>query len=171
MYRHFAVITVGITACLAMFADGENREAMERELAHRKNNSAMVKAENDLTSQGKGGNTNRNIVVSKKHTGTFGNDSIVRPPDTGVVAGDIVSVGPERTISAPQSYTGAGLAESENIVIPETPPQGMAIEEFEKMRQELLRKKRRQQQARTTSASSADNIFEASRERTQTRAF
>lgn len=27
MYRHFAVLTVVLTACLAMFAEGENREA------------------------------------------------------------------------------------------------------------------------------------------------
>ncbi len=28
MYRHFAVVTVLLTACIAMFADGENRQAV-----------------------------------------------------------------------------------------------------------------------------------------------
>lgn len=33
MYRHFAAITVAITAALAMFADGESREAVEEQVA------------------------------------------------------------------------------------------------------------------------------------------
>lgn len=33
MYRHFAVLTVAVTAALALFADGENREAVAGEIA------------------------------------------------------------------------------------------------------------------------------------------
>ena len=33
MYRHFAIITVVATACLAMFADGESRETIGAEAA------------------------------------------------------------------------------------------------------------------------------------------
>lgn len=33
MYRHFAIITVVITACLALFVDGENRDAMAERVA------------------------------------------------------------------------------------------------------------------------------------------
>lgn len=32
MYRHFAVLTIAITAAVALFADGENREAMASEI-------------------------------------------------------------------------------------------------------------------------------------------
>lgn len=36
MYRHFAIVTVAITAGLAMFADGENREAQAAQVAEAK---------------------------------------------------------------------------------------------------------------------------------------
>lgn len=32
MYRHFATITIAITACIALFADGERREAIGAEI-------------------------------------------------------------------------------------------------------------------------------------------
>lgn len=32
MYRHFAMITIAITACIALFADGERREAIGAEI-------------------------------------------------------------------------------------------------------------------------------------------
>ncbi len=31
MYRHFAIVTIALTACLALFADGENREFAEEQ--------------------------------------------------------------------------------------------------------------------------------------------
>ena len=48
MYRHFAVMTIGLTVCLGIFADGENREAIsshieekEREAELRRQSQAM----------------------------------------------------------------------------------------------------------------------------------
>lgn len=64
MFRHFAVITVAITGCVALFADGEGREAIASELAARqqKNQVLIAEAEKvgkrtvgfDRTSAGKG---------------------------------------------------------------------------------------------------------------------
>ena len=45
MYRHFAVITVCLTAALAMFADGESRDAVADELAAREQKAKLEKAE------------------------------------------------------------------------------------------------------------------------------
>lgn len=36
MYRHFALVTVLLTACLALFAEGENREALTARTEERK---------------------------------------------------------------------------------------------------------------------------------------
>jgi hypothetical protein len=42
MYRHFAILTVVLTACLAMFAEGENREARAAPAAHAAKPAAPV---------------------------------------------------------------------------------------------------------------------------------
>ncbi|AKM07113.1 hypothetical protein [Pelagerythrobacter marensis] len=45
VYRHFAVITVCLTATLAIFADGENRSAMAEELDARDEHTALKQEE------------------------------------------------------------------------------------------------------------------------------
>lgn len=45
MFRHFAVVTVLITACIALFADGERRDAIGAEIGAQKQKTAMVNAE------------------------------------------------------------------------------------------------------------------------------
>lgn len=45
MYRHFAVVTVCLTAALAIFADGENRKAVTDEIAARERQAALERAE------------------------------------------------------------------------------------------------------------------------------
>jgi len=177
MYRHFAIITVAITACLAMFADGENRETVERAMAEKKYNSDLMKRERELTAQGKGGNTRRELVDKRRNKGSFGGEVGPHIPNStnlteaGSVAEDYAYVAPQPKIAAPAGYTGAGLGEMEDIVIPDSPPPGMTAEEFETLRQDLLRKKRKQQQARRAQAQGSDNIFDASKERSQTRKF
>jgi len=47
LFRHFAVITVAITACVAMFADGEGREAIANEVAVRQKQNELLIAEAD----------------------------------------------------------------------------------------------------------------------------
>ena|GEM_PF-5183679 len=167
MYRHFAIITICITACLAMFADGENRQQIENHISKKQNQSRMMNAEQDLSKQGKGGNTRREIVNKRATKGSFGSDEHM-PTTLNVGSGTFTSDKPERTLGAPAGYTG-GESSADEIVIPSSPPPGMSIAEFEKMRQELLRKKRKQQQRKRNSSRASDNIFDASRDRTQTR--
>ncbi len=45
IFRHFAVITILITACIALFADGERRDAIGAELDAQKQKTVMVQAE------------------------------------------------------------------------------------------------------------------------------
>lgn len=47
MFRHFAAATIGITMCLAMFADGEGREAMTTAIAKRQQRNTTLIAEAD----------------------------------------------------------------------------------------------------------------------------
>ena len=45
LYKHFAIITVAITACAAIFVDGGTQVRIEQEIAERQAKSAAVKAE------------------------------------------------------------------------------------------------------------------------------
>jgi hypothetical protein len=45
MLRHFAVVTVAITGCIAMFADGENREFIEDQLKARQAKTMAMRAD------------------------------------------------------------------------------------------------------------------------------
>lgn len=47
VFRHFAVITVAVTACIAMFADGENREALAGPIEQRIARNHQLQAEAD----------------------------------------------------------------------------------------------------------------------------
>ena len=46
MYRHFAAVTVALTACLAFFADGEKREAVANHIEERER-QAEIEAKSD----------------------------------------------------------------------------------------------------------------------------
>ena len=45
MYRHFAVVTVCLTAALAIFADGENRKAVAEGIEAHERQTALERAE------------------------------------------------------------------------------------------------------------------------------
>lgn len=45
MYRHFAVITVALTLTLALFADGENRQAVAEEVERVERENELARAE------------------------------------------------------------------------------------------------------------------------------
>ena len=46
-FRHFAAITVAITVCVALFADGESREALSAGIEARQDRNALLKTEAD----------------------------------------------------------------------------------------------------------------------------
>lgn len=45
LFRHFAVVTLVITCCIAMFADGEGREAMAAQIDERKKQNDLLVAQ------------------------------------------------------------------------------------------------------------------------------
>lgn len=45
MLRHFAILTVAITGCIAMFADGENRQQVMQKLAERQAQNEALRIE------------------------------------------------------------------------------------------------------------------------------
>ena len=45
LFRHFAVITVALTACIGLIADGESREAIRDEFAEREARNQVLKTE------------------------------------------------------------------------------------------------------------------------------
>ena len=45
VYRHFAVITIAVTACIGLFADGENTEAVRSRIEERQSRNHVLKAE------------------------------------------------------------------------------------------------------------------------------
>ena len=77
LYRHFAIATVLITGCLAMFASGENREALSQAIE-----SQQQQAEVKEVEAKKGIGKKGNFSDKRKVKGSFGTDSEVRwrPP-------------------------------------------------------------------------------------------
>lgn len=47
LFRHFAMITIAITGCVALFADGESREAIAAEIETRTDRNDLLRAEAD----------------------------------------------------------------------------------------------------------------------------
>lgn len=76
MLRHFAVATVTITGMLALFADGESREAIENQLTAQKEKNAVKIAERDA------GGKRSVTAITKKYQNTappppvFGGDGL-----------------------------------------------------------------------------------------------
>ncbi len=50
MYKHFAVSTVALTACIAMFADSDNRAAMAEQVAEHEQQQELRAASAEITS-------------------------------------------------------------------------------------------------------------------------
>ena len=131
MYRHFAVVTVTITTCLAIFADGENRQALAEEVAARQQQNELRAAE-----QEKSGTAGRPLFQDKrKAKSSFGPDGgggelspgssdsgydPYRPVGAEIGLGDSVALAPATTSAA----AAAG------ITPPAKPPPGMTMEEW-----------------------------------------
>lgn len=47
VYRHFAVVTIAITACIGLFADGESTEALRSQIEAREARNRLLTAEAD----------------------------------------------------------------------------------------------------------------------------
>lgn len=69
LYKHFAVVTVVLTATIALFADGENREAVANHIEQREEQARLQRASQEITG--------RPRLVRSEGTmqGSFGSES------------------------------------------------------------------------------------------------
>lgn len=78
MYRHFAIITVVITACLALFVDGENRDAMAEQVVKAANKTSV----DEEQSSPKGTRNRIAYRRSNQNVRGWGPDPVVVQDDT-----------------------------------------------------------------------------------------
>ena len=69
MYKHFAVVTVGMTAMIALFADGENREAAAGHIENRHEEARVRAASQEITG------APRLVRADRQSAGSFGSEA------------------------------------------------------------------------------------------------
>jgi hypothetical protein len=128
MVRHFAVVTLVITACIALFADGERREAIGAEIRADQQRQQMRALDAERTGPRKIGaekDVNRGSGFGEETSGSGGDTSV--NPDSG---GD-GAMGPKQyrpqgqdTSMMPPGYfnPSAGLPKSAQIAPPRPKP-------------------------------------------------
>lgn len=91
MYRHFAVATVTLTACVAMFADGERREAISDHIEHKEREAELQRQSEAMFGQ-------RELVRSKaaEDDGEFGSESSDFAMPSDDLGGRITRLPPRR---------------------------------------------------------------------------
>lgn len=140
MYRHFAVVTVVLTAALALFADGERQEMLKGELAKHQTASGAAEQEDPRLAAARA----RNERAARKSKRAMAGG------EAGLDAGD-GSFTPDADFSAPMSptrpaaqgmpaFAGANGAQAFG---PDYPMPGMSPE----MRRKLSMQKRKQADA------------------------
>lgn len=120
MYRHFAVVTVLLTACIALFADGERRDAIAEEVAEQQQRAALQQQQTENAHQ-------RQLVAAppaKAGSGGWGSDAVVDPQgQTPTTAEIMISDSTGQITNAKGADFGVmrlpGLSELQNG----TPPQ------------------------------------------------
>lgn len=79
LYRHFAVLTIVVTLCVAFFADTDNRQAVANEMDRRDQQTALRKAEEEKQAKNHSTFTNKSVGPPMSDDfGTYG-----APTDTG----------------------------------------------------------------------------------------
>ncbi|MBV1916608.1 MAG: hypothetical protein KUG65_00875 [Sphingomonadaceae bacterium] len=169
MYRHFAMITLAITGCLAMFADGENRQAVEQHLSDQKQMQDMRRAGQKIAANGKGGNNRLNFRDNRKNKGTFGTGSDVSYSSNSTKTSGAGSA----SFSNAERGGGAQIAlvdERSSVggtPLPEMLPPGMTLEEY----REMLLQKKKKKARKKASKPDLDAIIAASAARSRTREY
>lgn len=164
MFRHFAVITLAITFCLAMFADGEKRQAITEQVEQRQAQNEALKAESDALGKKRFASKGMKFNDSRKAKGSFGFDPAVPDDDTGTSGN---GPKPSLNLASYDSYDpleAASLRESEFAAAYDSPnavPPGLSEEEVRKY---ILAKKSKKSKKRATDAERQE-MLEASRRR------
>ncbi|MCB2075156.1 MAG: hypothetical protein H6917_08925 [Novosphingobium sp.] len=157
MYRHFAVATIAITICLAIFADGEYRDVLDQRQAE----NETLQAERAREGQKKLAANGLRMRDGRSTQGSFGADPGM-PVDTQINYSSGSNAPPRRP--AHGSLEPPAPSEREIGVAYDTPdvlPPDMSEEE---MRRFILLKKGEKAKKRSTS-SELDTLVAASRNR------
>lgn len=138
-YRHFAVLTLIITAALAFFADGENREQVESTIKQQKIRTESAKISKPAPLIG------TKFTDARKSRGWGDEPGIDGGGSTGFTDMEIVT-GPGERLPPhykPRPMAPAMLVTSANAsALPDVPPPGMSEEEFERLKLALAAQKR-----------------------------
>ncbi|WP_114522176.1 hypothetical protein [Altererythrobacter sp. ZODW24] len=162
MYRHFAVVTVGLTGILALFADGESREVVAAQIVEQSEKAAERRAE---TRKAADATFTRPLVKPESYSESSfdnsdvgGGGSYGAPMDSASGDGANASIIPEelgaRKRTAPGSYDQFGLTQEQWEALSE--------EERERIRKEAANRKSASQIQRE-----AEALKNASRNRAQ----
>ena len=139
MYRHFAIATVLITGCLAMFASGENREALSDAIE-----SQQQKAEVQQVAAKKGLGKKGNLSDNRKVKGSFGADTDYHwrpPPLAGDGSGFAETDEAELVAASNVTFTDNAAAPSGPQTIAGNLPPGMSPAEYAQMANQKKKKK------------------------------
>lgn len=167
MYRHFAIATVLITGCLAMFASGENREALADTIESQQQKVEVQQAQKKLTPAKRS-----NFTDKRKVKGSFGSDEDMRwrPPSIARRSSGFAQTTEAELVAAPEFTSGgedqAGPG-SQTMAGP-LPP-GMSPSEYAQANNQKKKKKKPVQPSRKMSEQEVESMFAASDARSLTR--
>lgn len=160
VYRHFAIVTLVITASLALFADGEKREAIADRVAEREAKTELQRADHERQG-GKTGRKGFEFRTDRAPTGSFGTDEMIGAPTSYVGGGSQASAPPMPSDMALPVAPAAASGDAPRIP---PPPPGMSAEEYRKRLEEA--RKKAAQPADKMSPREVEQMIEASRRRT-----
>lgn len=166
MYRHFAIATVLITGCLAMFASGENREALADTIEAQQRKVEVEQAQADKPAAKKS-----NFTDKRKVKGSFSSDSDLRwdpPPMARRSVGFAQTMQAERVAASPASFGGGGAAPSAPVTVMGALPPGMSPAQYEQMMNQK-KKKTAPPPSRQMTEQEVEAMFAASDARSLTR--
>lgn len=159
MFRHFAVLTLSITAILAVFSQGEQQQKIEQRLAEKKENRELKEADLELAKQGKGGNTG---LVFKDNRRNY----VSWAPDTSSIQENSVDFA---SLDEPIGLTDqvyieydSRLEPTSGYEVPPKPPE-MSQEEYEYLLETA--RKRKGSKSKKPTAQERERLLQASRAR------
>src|SRR5688572_985632 len=109
MYRHFATLTIAVTAAVAVFADGENREAIATEVSSAPR-PAPSAGPSELARKDSG--SRGSFASEGGYDGAFGQpmDTVGAAPHDGIIPNDFASATPA---GVPAGYNRYGISAEE----------------------------------------------------------
>ena len=165
MYRHFAIATVLITGCLAMFASGENREALTETIESQQRQVEVQQAQKQTNAK------KSNFTDKRKVKGTFGGEEERwRPPPGGKMSVGSAETIDAELVAAPE-FTPAdeGQASPGPATVTGAWPPGMSPAEFAQASNQKKKKKKPVQASRKMTEQEAESMMAASDARSLTR--